>query len=224
MTAMPNRYLVRKWRVTDDMEDKRRKFITVSFEITPPLGASQRYTKEGDILFKSGKVDEALRWYEGGETKYPQDRITFLKREAEVYIRQSKPANAYEKDMEILKAKPDDQEALGLQAKFMLDRGDVDDAIKVLRDVVKCIPENFVAHFNLGRAFFAKGQFDDAAAEFEAALQRRPDYVPALLGLAQLEMRTHDYEAASIHVNAALDKDPRNAGALTLRKALDERR
>jgi TonB family protein len=218
---------VRKWRVTEgpaNPADNGPKYIAVFFEITPPLSASQRYAKEGDTLFKSGKVDEALRWYEEGETKFPQDRITFLKRETEVYIRQEKTANAYEKDMEILKADPHDQEAVGLQASFILDRGDADTAIKMLRSVVASIPDNFVARFNLGRAYFAKDQVDEAAKQFESALRLRPHYLPALLALAQLDMRKHDYDAASTHVNAVLANDPANAGALTLRKALDERR
>ena len=93
-------------------------------------------------------------------------------------MRGGKPAIAREKNELILKNDPKDPEARGLKATFLLDKGDVNTAMSELQSVVTARPNNFVARFNLGRAHFARGELEQARQEFEAAVQRRPDYMP----------------------------------------------
>ena len=57
-----------------------------------------------------------------------------------------------------------------------------------LQSVVTARPNNFVARFNLGRAHFARGEFEQARQEFDAASQLRPDYMPARLAQTQVAL------------------------------------
>ena len=65
-----------------------------------------------------------------------------------------------------------------------------------LQSVVTAKPNNFVARFNLGRAHFARGEYEQARQEFDAAIQLRPDYIPARLAQIQVALLRGDNDAA----------------------------
>src|SRR5262249_33126617 len=76
---------VRKWRFANDSSGSRALVVVV---FAPPPTPYEKYVKEVDDLFRAGKVEESLRSYKEGETKFPEHRIDFMKRQAEVFIRQ----------------------------------------------------------------------------------------------------------------------------------------
>jgi tetratricopeptide (TPR) repeat protein len=176
------------------------------------------YMKAGDFYFRIGDADQAIRQYQEGMGADGAHRVDYQKRVIEVLIRQGKTAQAYEKDLEILKANPKDPEARGLKASFLLDKGDVDAAITELQSVVTAKPDNFVARFNLGRAYFAKGELEPARQQFEAALKQRPDYMPARLALTQLAIRQGDPDTALKMAQDTLKMNP-GSGVSTLLEA-----
>jgi tetratricopeptide (TPR) repeat protein len=103
-------------------------------------------------------------------------------------MRQGKRAEAAELNSQILKDDPNDNDARGLAATFMLDKGDVTKALTELQAVVTHSPENPVAQYNLGRAHAARGEWEQARQRFQKAIDLRPDYVLARLALAQLQV------------------------------------
>jgi len=109
----------------------------------------EAFMKAGDFYFRIGDADQAIRQYQEGMNADASHRVDYQKRVIEVLIRQGKTAQAYEKDLEILKDNPKDPEARGLKASFLLDKGDVDAAVTELQSVVTAKPDNFVARFNL---------------------------------------------------------------------------
>src|SRR5580658_9165992 len=109
------------------------------------------YFQSGDFYLRVNSVDEAIKEYEEGIKKDPDRRNTYLKHEIEAYIRSGKPNLAYAKNELILKNDSKDPEARGLRATFMLDKGDINNAMGELQSVVTAKPSNFVARFNLGR-------------------------------------------------------------------------
>jgi len=69
--------------------------------------------------------------------------------------------------------------------------------------------------FNLmGGAYVGKNDLVNARKSYEAALRVRPDYVPALLNLAQLDLREKDSASAAKRYGAILAKDSSNAAAM----------
>ena len=154
------------------------------------------YFQSGDFYLRVKNLDEAIKQYEEGIKKDPSRRNTYLKREVEAYVRSGKTALAYEKNELILKNDPKDPEARGIQATFMLDRGDINTAMGELQSVVTAKPNNFVARFNLGRAHFARGEYEQARQEFDTAIQLRPDYLPARLAQIQVSLIRGDTDSA----------------------------
>jgi len=166
------------------------------------------YMKAGDFYFRIGDADQAIRQYQEGMAADATHKVDYQKRVIEVLIRQGKTAQAYEKDVEILKDNPKDPEARGLKASFLLDKGDIDAATVELQAVVTAKPDNFVARFNLGRAYFAKGDLEQARQNFDSALKLRPDYMPARLALTQLALRRGDSDAALKMAQDTLKMNP----------------
>jgi tetratricopeptide (TPR) repeat protein len=178
----------------------------------------EAFMKAGDFYFRIGDADQAIRQYQEGMGTDGSHKVDYQKRVIEVLIRQGKTAQAYEKDLEILKANPKDPEARGLKASFLLDKGDVDAALAELQSVVTAAPDNFVARFNLGRALFAKGELEQSRLQFESALKLRPDYMPARLALTQLALRRGDPDLALKYAQETLKMNP-NSGVSTLLEA-----
>jgi tetratricopeptide (TPR) repeat protein len=154
------------------------------------------YLQAGDFYMRVGSVDDAVKQYEDGIHKDSSRTTTYLKHEIEAYIRGGRTPIAYEKNEAVLKIDPKDPDARGLKATFLLDRGDVNQAMGELQSVVTARPNNFVARFNLGRAHFARGEYEQARQEFNTAIQLRPDYLPARLAQTQVALVRGDTEAA----------------------------
>lgn len=69
-------------------------------------------------------------------------------------------------------------------------------AIENLRGIVAKDPGNPDARIRLAEALAFAGRLDESVAQFQAALKLKPDYVPALAGLASVAMQQRDYKAA----------------------------
>jgi len=64
---------------------------------------------------------------------------------------------------------------------YLLEKGDTDQAIPYLRRAARArrYDQHHYAHFNLGRAWERKHQFDKAMTEYKRAVEMAPDYEPA---------------------------------------------
>jgi len=52
---------------------------------------------------------------------------------------------------------------------------------------LKIDPNSFATHYNLGGAFFQKGQLDEAITQFQEVLRLKPDFSPARDNLAKVQ-------------------------------------
>jgi tetratricopeptide (TPR) repeat protein len=154
------------------------------------------YFQSGDFYSRVSQFDEAIKQYEEGIVKDPSRKNTYLKREIEVYVREGKTDVAFKQNEVILKDDPKDPEARALKATFLLDKGEINQAMTDLQSVVTAKPDNFVARFNLGRAHFARGEYEQARQEFDTAVTLRSDYLPARLAQTQVALIRGDNEAA----------------------------
>jgi len=179
----------------------------------------QAYVTVGDFYLRIGDMESAVREYREGMSKDAARKSTYEKRIIEVYMRQGKKAEASEIANQILKDDPNDADARGLEASFMLDKGEVNRALGELQAVVTHAPDNPVAHYNLGRAHAARGEWEQARQSFEKAIQIRPDYVIARLALAQLEVQRGEYDAALKTAQQILGIDRNNINAKLIESA-----
>ncbi len=95
-------------------------------------------------------------------------------------------------------------------ASIYYDRGQFDDAIQVLNEAKKSVPEEFRIHFLLGVSYQRKRELPEAAASLEKAVQLDGKRVDALSALALVydEMKRPE-ESDSIY-ERALRIDPKN--------------
>ncbi len=156
----------------------------------------QAYIVVGEFYMLLGDGDSAIKEFREGIDKDPKKKVTYQKRIIETLMRQGKRNEAAEINAQILKANPNDNDAKGLEASLLLDKGDVNRALQELQGVVTRAPDNPVARYNLGRAHSALGQFEQARQMFQKAIELRPDFVMARLALAQLEVSRGEYDAA----------------------------
>ncbi|MDE3199054.1 MAG: tetratricopeptide repeat protein [Acidobacteriota bacterium] len=156
----------------------------------------QAYVQSGDFFMRVGRFDDAIKEFDEGIAKDPKNKLTYLKHQVETYIHQNRVDLATAKNEQILKIDPKDPEARGLKATLRLDQGDYASATSELQSVVTARPDNYVAHFNLGRAYLGKGQMEQARQEFDKAVAIRPDYVVARLAQTQVALLRGDTDGA----------------------------
>ena len=179
----------------------------------------QAYLTVGDFYLRMGDGDQAIKEYKEGLAKDAKKKSTYQKRIIEVMMRQGKRSDAAEVNNQILKDDPNDNDARGLAATFMLDKGDVAKALAELQAVVTRAPDNPVAHYNLGRAHAARGEWEQARQQFAKAIELRPDYIMARLALAQLQVSRGEFEAALKTAEAVLAIDHNNINARLIQSA-----
>jgi tetratricopeptide (TPR) repeat protein len=174
------------------------------------------YSVVGDFYLRTGDTESALREYREGIQKDPKRKALYQHDIISTLIRQGKRAEAAEVNNEILKENPKDPDAKSLEATFLLDQGDVNNALTKLQAVVIGNPENATAHFELGRAYLASHRPDgpeSARQQFEKAISLQPTLLQPRIGLAQLQVMRGEYDSALDSVQAVLSRDPGNIPA-----------
>jgi tetratricopeptide (TPR) repeat protein len=177
------------------------------------------YLTVGDFYLRMGDGDSAIREYKEGMAKDVKKKSTYWKRIIEVLMHQGKRAEAADLNAQILKDDPNDNDARGLSATFLLDKGDVAKALAELTAVVTRAPDNPVSRYNLGRAHAARGELEQARQQFDKAIELRPDYVAARLALAQLQASRGEFDAALKSAAAVLMIDRNNVNARLIQSA-----
>src|ERR1035441_6322174 len=177
------------------------------------------YLTVGDFYLRTCDGDSAIREYKEGIAKDVKKKATYQKRVIEVLMRQGKRNEAAEINSEILKENANDNDARGLAATFLLDKGDVAKALAELQAVVTRGQENPVSHYNLGRAHAARGEYEQARQQFQIAIDKNPNYVLARLGMAQLQVARGEFDAALKTAEAVLTIDKGNVNARLIESA-----
>jgi tetratricopeptide (TPR) repeat protein len=179
----------------------------------------QAYLTVGDFYLRMGDGDSAIREYREGITKDARKKSTYQKRIIEVLMRQGKKQEAAELNQEILKENPKDNDARGLAAGLMLEKGDVTKALAELQAVVTRAPDNPVSRFSLGRAHLARGEWEQARQQFVKAIELKPDYMLPRLALAQLQVSRGEYDSALKTAQGILQIDRGNINARLIESA-----
>src|SRR3984893_3388181 len=191
----------------------------------------QAYLQVGDFYLAIGNADEAIRQYREAIQVTPKLKTDSEKRIIEALIRQGKRDEAVQLNAQLLKQNPKDPDARGFAASQLLDSGQITKALADLQGVVNTAPENFVARFQLGSGYAASGQTEQARQQFTQVVKQMPNYLPARIGLAELQLNRHEDEACiqSTKEIFALDRESEaarliQAAGLAEMKRFDESR
>jgi tetratricopeptide (TPR) repeat protein len=156
--------------------------------------------KAGDFYLLFRNYDKAIDYYRGGLNGSKEDWLNFQRKIADALIAQGRRDEALALvDNQILKQYPKDPVALALQATLWLEMGNrsqLQQAISELETAVSKLPQNAVVRFNLGRAYFTKGDMDQARTQFKAAVDIQPDYLAPRQGLIEINLRKGEYALA----------------------------
>lgn len=177
------------------------------------------YETAGLFYYSLGDGAEAIKQYEEGIQNDSDKKTRYRKLIIEVMMAQGRKEDARKINDQILADDPKDNDALGLQASMLLDRGEVQNAVNQLQTVVLRAPDNFVAQFNLGRGLLEKGDLEAARQRFQEAIRLRPSYIVARLALGQLQLSRREFDAALKNANEAISFDPVNPAPRLIRTA-----
>lgn len=179
-----------------------------------PLG----YAQVGDFYLRVRDVDTAEKYFKEGlknETKSEQ-KAMYQKYIARTYLARNRKAEALEIVTQILKDNPKDNDAVAMRASLWLQEGGkekVQAAINELSSVIQRNPENFVLRQQMGEAYMAKGDIDQARVQFTEAIKYRPDYSPARVAIAKLHLAKNEWTKAMQAADDILRYDPNNVVA-----------
>jgi tetratricopeptide (TPR) repeat protein len=107
----------------------------------------------------------------------------------------------------------DYQADLALVAAYLRQR-DADKALEALTALEKKQPQNPLTHNLRALALLLKRDYAGARASYEHAVELQPNFIPAIRGLAQLDLRDKKPEEARKRYEALLKKEPNNEQAL----------
>ena len=94
--------------------------------------------------------------------------------------------------------------ALGRQGK---------DALQALATAAQCLPDDAVAHFNLGNELARRGQLQEAAISYRRALAVQPQLAPAHQSLGEILLELDRLDEAAVSFRRALQIRPDFADA-----------
>jgi len=129
-----------------------------------------------------------------------------LRAEAEIAF--GNPALAIVTLNDWLRRHPRAPQASLLLADAYRAQGSPDNALEIYREIENSYPRNPRVPVLLGTLLFQQNQPDAARAEFEKAIRIKPDYVPAIEQLVNLDLAQKQYVSALERVQQLVVRDP----------------
>ncbi len=154
---------------------------------------SEGYRMLGDF-YATWDVEKAIAEYASLYSDHPKD-INVKKNYIQLLILKNRFDEAAKLNNEILKASPNDVQALIDKAQIQLGKNDANGAVDSLHAALRNDPDNATAHFWLGNAFAQQHNDDQAEAEWRLAVKTRPDLAGAQRALAAMALRRNDVDA-----------------------------
>jgi len=175
----------------------------------------------GDFYMGFRDFEKALAVFRGGLEGSKEVRLNFQRKIADVLILQGKRDQALSLlDNEILKAAPNDPIGTALRATLWLEMGNrnqLQQAVSELETALGRLPNNAVVRYNLGRAYWARGDVDLARTQFRTAIEVQPDYVAPRLALTQIQISRGEHAQALQSTDEILQMARSNLAARLLR-------
>ena len=178
---------------------------------TYTLAVGRNHLSLGSLFFQRGYLEPAEVWFRQALEDDPSSAEA-LYGIGSVYMNQNKNALAREMFEKCVKLKasypgtlPDAWNNLGVLATR---EGRISDSIEEFQQALKLDPRHVLSLDNLGNAYRAGKQWDEARKVLEFALEVRPDDPEAHYSLGMVFAQTGDTEKAYEHLQRALKARP----------------
>jgi tetratricopeptide (TPR) repeat protein len=175
--------------------------------------------KVGDFYSRMRDYDKALSVFADGYKRGGPQANDYRVRMALIQIASGRRAEAMNTVQAVLTEDPKNISALSLRATLELESGDpgkTQQAVTDLQSLLSRQPNNPVVHYNLARAYQAKGELDAAKLQYQEAM-KRPRFFAAQLGMAQVNLAKREFSQASEAASAALKTDPSSLLAMAIK-------
>ena len=106
---------------------------------------------------------------------------------------------------------PDDARPVIVAATVLRREGQLQQALQAADQAVQIEPESPLTHLERGRCLAALGQLEAATTSLRESLRLHPDFVPALVDLATIELTSGNEAEARELLNRTLELEPGNA-------------
>jgi tetratricopeptide (TPR) repeat protein len=175
--------------------------------------------KVGDFYARMRDYDKALSIFADGYKLGGPRANDYHVRMALIQIASGRRPEAMQTVQAVLKDDPKNNSALSLRATLELETGDptkTQAAVTDLQALLSRQPNNPVVHYNLARAYQSRGEFDAAKLQYQEAL-KRPRFLGAQLGMAQVCLAKGEFAHAAESADMALKTDPSSLLAMALK-------
>jgi predicted O-linked N-acetylglucosamine transferase (SPINDLY family) len=108
----------------------------------------------------------------------------------------------------VLKAAPENPDALHLYGLACHQQGDYTTAVKYIKQAVRLVPSQAVLRNNLGDALHKSGEIEAAVEQLHLALKLKSDYAGAHQNLSTVFFGTGQHDAALLHAREAVRLNP----------------
>jgi len=174
----------------------------------------------GDFYFRAGASEEAVRIYEQGLKANPKEKTLYQKKIVNALLQAGKREDALALLSKMLNEQPEADDVRALRAALLLksaQAGRTDQATADLKQLAAKAPKNEMLAFELGQAYYAKGDLLSARSQFLLASQSPTLYVKATLALAGIAEQTGNYQETLRYTNEVLAADRQQPEARLLR-------
>jgi len=176
----------------------------------------------GEFYRANRRLDDALRVFQSGVAEGGKLKADYQQRSANVLVSMGKSAQALSVLQDILKTDPENIAARSLRASIRLDSRSPEDAQAAFADLSQLAaerPKDALIHYNLGRAWLARGNTESALAEFREGLRENPQLLQARVLAADVSMRRGEYAQAREYSDELVGETGGHPAARLLRAA-----
>jgi cellulose synthase operon protein C len=174
------------------------------------------YRMLGDFYYANNQLDKATDEYANLYGDHAKDMVV-KKNYIQLLILKDRLDEARKLNDEVLKAKPDDEDAQIYKGEIEIRSGKPSDAINTLEPVLKNNPDNGVAHYQQGLAYDELGNTNRAEQEWRDAIRTRPDIVEAHRALAGVAIHRRDASGLAQEADQIITLQPNAPDGYLLR-------
>ena len=161
--------------------------------------APNSYSSAAENFYRNNEYERALKIYDLGAKAEKSNVPTFQRRSAEILLEIGSFEDAAKLVQALLKADPGNVDTLALDSALKLYSGSPDERAKAIANLEMQLlktPGDCKIHFNLARALDLQGKTESAGKHYLAAINLRPDYMPARIGIAQFYLSRREWTDA----------------------------
>lgn len=193
--------------------EKALEYFHKAIEMDPGTSGPAAYNAIGGMYLARLELDRAREAFEKAIEIHPANGGAHNGL-ARVFIEENKLDEA-EAEMRIaVRFMPNDRRVLGTLAALHNEKGEHDQAIVMARRALEVNGEDAAALNGLGSALRITGDLAGAREVFEKVLAKKPNYLPCIVNLAQVNLNEHREEKAAELYKRALAVNPRQPIAL----------